>query len=149
MRDADRSLAGFAAEVDLCERWSGIGVEMNVVCAGVRTTRLVGDPLDICFRNQVTEVVEFAGAGLRILIRNGPDGAIVEVDPKVPFSDCFEVGEVTLFVEEFGENGDLLGDGLACEPTLGDIDHLVPPTIEDSANEGWLFGFHVPEELDR
>mgnify|MGYP007024815827 FL=1 len=67
----------------------------------------------------------------------------------MPFGDCLEVGEVALLVEQFGEDGDLLVDGFACKPTLGDIDHSVPPTIEDSANEGWLFGFHVPEELDR
>jgi hypothetical protein len=66
----------------------------------------------------------------------------------VPFRDGFEVGEVALFVEEFGEDGDLFVDGFACELTFNDIDHLAPPTIEDAPDKSGFFGFHVPEELD-
>ena len=72
---------------------------MNVVRAGVRAAGLMGGPLHACFRNQVAEEIKFAGAGLWILVSNGPDGAVVQVDSKVPVGDGFEVGEVTLFIE--------------------------------------------------
>lgn len=52
---------------------SGTDVEADVVRAGVSAAGLVGDPLHVCFGNQCAEVLEFAGAGLRVVACNGPD----------------------------------------------------------------------------
>jgi len=115
----------------------------------VRAAGLVRGALHDGLRDQRAEVVEFGSAGLGEAARDGPDGAVVEVDAEVAFGDRFEVGEVALFVEQRGEDGDLVVDALASESVFGVVDHLAASTIEDPANQCGFLGFHVFEEFDR
>ena len=115
----------------------------------MRAGGFVSDSLDGSVGYQVSDEFELGGAGLAVPARNWPDGAAVQVDPEVVVINLVEVGEVSLFIEQLGQDADAFVDRFALQFALGVVDESASTTVEDSVDESGVFLFSVAENLDR
>ncbi len=64
-------------------------------------------------------------------------------------ADCVGVGQVTLGIEQLGQNRDPLIDRFTLKFVLSAFDEVSSTPFEDSANELWILFLYVFEEFDR
>lgn len=120
-----------------------------MVAADVGARYLVRNPFDVGLGQHFAQEFEFGGAGLTVLGRDSPDGAVVQGHPVGVVPKLLEGGEIPLVVEELDEARHLLIKALAGQLLLGLLDTVASAPIEDAGNEFWVFLLDVLEQLKR
>ena len=110
---------------------------------------LVGDPGDRGVGQHALEELEFARARLAESAGDGPDRAVVQVDPEVVVGHLLPVAQVALGVEQFGDPSDAFFDGRAGEVCFGVVDESLAAPVEDPVDEIGMFVLDEFEEFDR
>ena len=110
---------------------------------------LVADPINVGVGQQISDEIEFGGAGLAVAAGHGPDRAAVEVDAVVAVLNLLEISQIALFIEKLGHDVDPFVDRPTRDPIPSSLDQSLTATVEDAGHQLGVFLFDLFENLDR
>src|SRR3954447_14945840 len=94
----------------ICRNVKLICIGLDEIGAHMTAADAVGNARDFGIGQRGLEKIEFAGAGVAIPHRDAEDGAVMLRNDEGTIIAAGEISEIPVFVQDFGDNTDPLGE---------------------------------------